>query len=857
MKLSPDDPRLTAYALHELPPDEAARLESDLEACPEARAALEETRALATLLQEGFQAETMSNAPAGVADALRKRLAATPPTTTTTFPDNVLPIAAVRFRWMPWLGLAAAAALLVSAVSLFFPDREPALRLASAPPPTVGFEAPPDVQPAPEVLPPASTPLQAASDPSAAVLPAPAARESAPAPSGPMSDEQRRRYGLGPAPAPTAPVLVAPRAAPDNGLGARPNSAPGSSSAPSAGPAVTATSGVKISAHPTPVPNDSKTPTSLRARYGLSAAGGALPDPQVQTAPAAPSPTRRPVALQLMKRSSDASMTQLAEVDSLAPSPAAGRAAQESRLPKALVAEDPYARDASRRLSSLATISPAPLPAPQPGITFWRVEPPGPSANPGYIDVGENPFRAARDEPLSTFSLDVDTGSYANLRRFLNAGQFPRPEAVRLEEMINYFAYDAPPAMGDHPFAVGAEVASCPWSPNARLVRLAIKARELAGPRAAGNFVFLVDVSGSMQPSERLPLLKQALKALVRRLAPSDRIAIVTYASSAGVHLPSTSGEDRETILAAIDRLQSGGSTNGEGGIRSAYDVARAHFIPGGVNRVLLCTDGDFNVGVSDQNQLVDLIADQAKSGVFLTTLGVGTDNFKDALMRRLADRGNGSYHYLDSFEEAQRVLIHQMDATFVTVARDVKAQVEFNPAKVGAWRLLGYEKRLLAHQDFNDDKKDAGEIGAGHGVTVLYEILPPGAATPAGVDPLKYQRPAPAPAPPREIVDSPELLTLKLRYQKPEGSRSTLLELPVADDARAWNQASADFRFAAAVASFGMILRHSPHRGSADFASVLELARGAVGRDPDGWRAEFLSLVRKAQDLTRGPRGQ
>jgi len=476
-------------------------------------------------------------------------------------------------------------------------------------------------------------------------------------------------------------------------------------------------------------------------------------------------------------------------------------------------------------------------------------EPTPVGANPGYVDAGDNRFQSPLDEPLSTFGLDVDTGSYANVRRFLKAGMFPPRAAVRVEEMLNYFPYNYPLPKGDDVFGVQAEMAPCPWEPRHRLVRIAIRARGLTGERPPANLVFLVDVSGSMQPGDRLPLLKQGLRALVRHLAPSDRVAIVTYASSAGVRLPSTSVEEKDRILEAIDSLDAGGSTNGEGGIRQAYAVARSHLIPGGVNRVLLCTDGDFNVGISDQNELVALVEQEARSGVFLTALGVGTDNFKDALMRQVADRGNGSYHYLDSFEEAQRVLLEQRDATFVTVARDAKAQVEFNPGNVAAWRLVGYEKRLMANQDFNDDTKDAGEIGAGQSVTVLYEIVPAGERVPGNVDGLKYQPVVEEARPARKFARGPELLTVKLRYQRPEGSRSVLKELALPDREGALE---GDFRFSAAVASFGMALRDPRWHQGRGFDLALELASRSLGEDPGGWRAEFLTLVRKARGMPR-----
>jgi Ca-activated chloride channel family protein len=387
-------------------------------------------------------------------------------------------------------------------------------------------------------------------------------------------------------------------------------------------------------------------------------------------------------------------------------------------------------------------------------------------------------------------------------------------------------------------------------------VRIALKGREVAADRRPpSNLVFLVDVSGSMQPENKLPLVKQGLRMLTEQLNENDRVAIVVYAGSTGLVLPSTGGNEKGTILGAIDALGAGGSTNGAGGITRAYEEALRHFIKGGVNRVLLCTDGDFNVGITDPNALTTLIEEKAKTGVFLSVLGFGMGNLKDATMERLADRGNGNYAYVDTAAEARKVLVEQMSGTLVTIAKDVKTQVEFNPAKVSAYRLIGYENRLLAKEDFNDDKKDAGEIGAGHTVTALYEVVPVGAEEARGagaaprpaVDALKYQKPA---APALKPTGSGELLTVKLRYKEPDGAESKLLEFPVTDGGATAGRASADFKFAAAVAAFGMILRDSPHKGGATFGTVLELAHEGLGRDDAGYRAEFLAMVQKAKAL-------
>ena len=465
-----------------------------------------------------------------------------------------------------------------------------------------------------------------------------------------------------------------------------------------------------------------------------------------------------------------------------------------------------------------------------------------------YDYICENPFMLVKQTPLSTFSIDVDTASYANVRRFLMNGQLPPKDAVRIEEMINYFTYDYPQPKGDTPFAVNVEVASCPWKAQHRLVRIGLKGREIdMDKRPPSNLVFLLDVSGSMASLNKLPLLKRAMKMLVRNLRENDRVAIVVYAGASGLVLPSTPCTDRPRILAALDRLDAGGSTNGGQGIQLAYRVAAESFMAGGVNRVILATDGDFNVGITNQGSLTRLIEEKAKSGIFLTVLGFGMGNYKDSTLEKLADRGNGNYGYIDTINEARKLLVEQLVGTLITIAKDVKIQVELNPAKVQAYRLIGYENRLLRAQDFNDDRKDAGEIGAGHTVTALYEVVPPGVSLDLpSVDRLKYQ------TPPVTAIDltSAELLTVKLRYKAPDGDASQLLTVPVLDAGADCIAASRDFRFTAAVAALGMLLRDSEHKGDASFETVLALARAGLGGDPHGRRAEFLGLVKMARDL-------
>jgi len=471
-----------------------------------------------------------------------------------------------------------------------------------------------------------------------------------------------------------------------------------------------------------------------------------------------------------------------------------------------------------------------------------------------YALPAPNPFVRVGDDPLSTFSLDVDTASYANVRRMLTQGQLPPASAVRIEELLNYFGYDDPAPTGDEPFAVNLEVASCPWNAAHRLVRVGLRGRTVTtAERGPANLVFLLDVSGSMESADKLPLLKASLHLLVKELRDDDRVAIVTYAGEAGLALESTLGRDRDQILAAIDALVASGSTNGGAGIRQAYDLCAAHLAAEGQNRVILATDGDFNVGVTDQNELVGLVREKAQAGIFLTVLGFGTGNLKDSMLERIADDGEGQYAYIDSLREAHKVLVREIGATLEVIAKDVKAQVEFNPATVEAWRLIGYENRLLRHQDFADDRVDAGEIGAGHSLTVLYEILPAGGATDARSAPeLIYQQQPIADGELSDAARSGELLTLKLAAKRPSGGESSETRYPLVDAGYALGAADADLRFAAAVACFGLVLGDSPHRAQATLEMALELGAGAIGEDSDGDRAEFLALIGRALALSQ-----
>ncbi|MFN7914254.1 MAG: von Willebrand factor type A domain-containing protein [Vicinamibacterales bacterium] len=461
-----------------------------------------------------------------------------------------------------------------------------------------------------------------------------------------------------------------------------------------------------------------------------------------------------------------------------------------------------------------------------------------------YARIEDNGWNDAGRTPLSTFSIDVDTASYANVRRMLAGGAMPPKDAVRVEELLNYFSYDYALPDGAAPFAVTTQYGDAPWNPKHRLALIGLRARPMDdGRMPARNLVFLIDVSGSMQAPNKLALVKASLAMLARNLGTRDRVSIVVYAGAAGLVLPPTSGADTSTVLAALARLEAGGSTNGAQGIRLAYEVARQHFITGGVNRVVLATDGDFNVGTTSEGELTRLIEEQRASGVALSVLGFGMGNLKDSTMEKLADKGDGNYAYIDTLSEAQKVLVEEAGGTLVTVAKDVKLQVEFNPAVVSAYRLIGYENRLLQDKDFNDDRKDAGDMGAGHSVTALYELVPVGETLDLpGIDPLKYQRTSPAP----RGAHSNEAMTVKVRYKLPEASTSTLMSVAVANTRVAGDA----LEFASAVAEFGMLLRDSAFKGASNYADVRQRATRARGADQFGHRAEFIRIVGAAEAL-------
>ncbi len=472
-----------------------------------------------------------------------------------------------------------------------------------------------------------------------------------------------------------------------------------------------------------------------------------------------------------------------------------------------------------------------------------------------YQKLEENKFIQPKNQALSTFSIDVDNASYSNARRFIQSGQLPNPDAIRIEEFINYFYYDYSQPKNDVPFSINTEISVAPWNTKHKLVHIGIQGKELDYQNLSpSNLVFLIDASGSMEEENKLPLLRSSLKMLLGEMNEKDYISIVVYAGAAGLVLPSTSVKEKTKILNALENVSAGGSTAGGAGITLAYKIAQENFIKNGNNRVILCTDGDFNVGVNSADDLVKLIESKRNDDIFLTVCGFGMGNYKDYQMEELSNAGNGNYFYIDNIQEAKKVFVTQMRATLFTIAKDVKIQIEFNPTKVAAYRLIGYENRMLKKEDFNDDKKDAGELGAGHTVTALYEIIPVGVKSEflTSVDDLRYQNNSKITTNYTVVASSDELLNLKLRYKKPDETKSKLIVSPLKDANIALSKTSDNFRFSAAVASFGMILRNSEFKGNADYQKVIELAKNAKGKDTEGYRNEFLKLVESCMLMSK-----
>ncbi len=466
-----------------------------------------------------------------------------------------------------------------------------------------------------------------------------------------------------------------------------------------------------------------------------------------------------------------------------------------------------------------------------------------------YAPITENQFHTALQTPLSTFSIDVDNASYSNCRRYISNGNMPSKGAVRIEEFINYFDYDYPQPKGDTPFSITTELSDCPWQAGHRLVHIGLQGKELlAAERPASNLTFLIDVSGSMSNANKLPLLKKAFRLLINQLGEQDRVAIVVYAGASGVVLPSTPATEKEKIFASLEQLEAGGSTAGAAGIELAYQIAEKNLLQQGNNRIILATDGDFNIGVSSTDALVTMIEEKREKGVFLSVLGFGMGNYKDSRMEQLADNGNGNYAYIDNLREAKKVFVNDLTGTLFTIAKDVKIQIEFNPTHVKEYRLIGYENRKLNDEDFNDDKKDAGELGAGHTVTALYEIIPTTISTSSAgaVDELKYQE--------RKLKEgakaSSEWMTVKLRYKQPEATKSQLITETIRDANTDWSNSSDNFRFSAAVAGFGLLLRDSKYKGALSYTDVAKWARAARAKDEHAYRAEFIELVELADAM-------
>ncbi|HEX3767654.1 MAG TPA: VWA domain-containing protein, partial [Puia sp.] len=458
---------------------------------------------------------------------------------------------------------------------------------------------------------------------------------------------------------------------------------------------------------------------------------------------------------------------------------------------------------------------------------------------------------AVNENPLSTFSIDVDGGSYSNVRRYLQQGQLPPSGAVRIEELINYFHYDYPQPTGNDPFSINTEIGQCAWNPEHKLVMIGLQGKKIPVENLPpSNLVFLIDVSGSMMEPEKLPLVQSSLKMLVDQLREQDRVSLVVYAGNAGLVMPSASGIEKRKIKDAIEKLEAGGSTAGGAGIQLAYKVAEQHFVKGGNNRVILCTDGDFNVGPSSDADLLDMIEKEKKSGVFLTIMGFGMGNYKDSKMEKLADRGNGNHAYIDNENEAKKVLVNEFGGTLFTIAKDVKLQIEFNPAIVQAYRLIGYENRMLNKEDFNNDNKDAGELGSGHTVTAIYEIIPVGVKNefPESVDPLKYQKNIK----PVYAIAENEIMNIKFRYKTPDGEKSRLIEHALVYHTETADESSVNFRFVSAVAQFGMLLRNSAFKQQSSFDKAYAIAKNSLGKDSEGYRSEFLQLIKEAGRIAK-----
>lgn len=885
---SPNDPKFTAYALGELDPAEQAEVEAALRDNPAARAAVEEIRATAGQLSAAFAAEPMVEAePVG-----RAERAAVASSGDTYRKRRVGPLGKlIQFPNFYYVAGGFAAACFAVVVALREPQFHPAVQRAAqkAEDGKISFVS--DLGPSPDA--PAST---VAASPTGATA-APEASETGLAIRARVEVEQPAGIaGISAERAVQSPTLLQQLKAEQDVAGTAPIPALANRSGPLLGPPipssapvgpevnratelllqVTDTRGAVDRVQPAAVPpnatgsdpvkrvppNDALSVStaifSEKTQSAESASAGAVntklggyqvsvDQESVNRLNAIPASAGGTASVGRAASAGGATPVEKNESERVLLTPFSVSTSGDSRG---------YFAGNSLAGSGLAV-----------GPTEFRL-PPRPRGDrfrensETYAHTAENDFLGALQNPLSTFSIDVDTAAYANVRRFIEGGHLPPVDAVRIEEMVNYFSYDYAPPKNNDPFAASLEVASAPWAPDHRLVRIGLKGRVVStAARPSANLVFLLDVSSSMNAPNKMPLVKEAMQVLVKKLRPDDRVAIVTYAGRSGMALPSTPAANAREIVEALNELSPAGSTNGAMGIQLAYDIAKANFVTDGINRVILCTDGDFNVGVSSEAELTRLIGEKAKSGVFLTVLGFGMGNLNDSLLEKLADKGNGSYGYIDTRREAEKLLADQVNGTLMTIAKDVKIQVEFNPAKVASYRLIGYENRLLRKEDFNNDAVDAGEIGAGHTVTALYEIVPVGVernrdGKTAAVDPLKYQTAGSQSGPSDSFRGrggvTDELLTVKVRYKKPNGIFSRKLEFPLVDRGASFVVASRDFKLAAAVAGFGMILRDSSHRGNSTLDDVVTWLGSETDAEERGRHGEFLGLVKAAGRLMR-----
>lgn len=901
-RISPDDPKLTAYALGELEGDELAAFEAALRRDPAAQAQVDAVRAFAAEMKGALAEEPFPSIEAAFRSELESNGAAPTAIVNGNRPDQVRPrelppyepggATILRFPQFYFVvgGLAAACFAVVLALQPKPPKAQPPA-VAPVATDTGSVATAQSDRPAPAPADVAAT-TPAAIQPTENMVTAtvPAAESTVPSASAVAQVEPKTM------PEVTAPTLTPELATP--AIGELSATVAELTQAPTlmdqlkgaqveigrSTPAFNAASAKPAAESWDPLAMDGLKPGDLGitgSPPSFTVKSGALPEPapitphvaakaarvessSLASASVAPDASPVPTAGATPPAASTAeSETEVVKLSAFLVAPSK-QPLPPSRVPRTgrVASSDQKTEVASKNRPAtrvLGTVLMSDEPGERPGAA-------GEAHNTeAYAYHRDNAFVTPAQSPFSTLSIDVDTASYANVRRFLQGGQLPSPDAVRIEELLNYFPFRYDRADGENdadkraPFVASLEVADAPWAPTHRLVRIGLQARDVArADRPAANLVFLIDVSGSMQATNKLPLVKESMRLLIGKLRPDDRVAIVTYAGHSGLALPSTPVSRASEIVAALDALNSGGATNGAMGIQLAYDIAKANLVAGGINRVILCTDGDFNVGVTSQGDLARLVESKAKTGVELTALGFGMGNLKDSTLELLASKGNGNYGYIDTRHEAEKLLVEQVNGTLLTVAKDVKIQVDFNPERVAGYRLIGYENRVLKSEDFNNDAVDAGEIGSGHRVTALYEIVPVGvtdtALSSSAVDASRYAGTSGA-KPKAPAMASSELLTVKVRFKEPGALLSKKLEFPLIDRGEKFTDASNDFKFAAAVAGFGLILRDSPYRGSATLNDVLVWAAEAAAKaadDPGGYRSEFIDLVRRAQALKK-----